>query len=110
MLGSAHRQNIPSDGDLEAKYRLQCGYLNSFHEGFQGHIFISVRPKVKLDMLKAFDLEKSFDIHLYPPTSTHPPPIHHPTGLLNQVGNQYLLPIFTSPTWNQKSGFPLPLL
>ena len=73
VLGSNYRRNIPSDRDLQARYRLQCGYLDSFHEEFQVHIFISVGPEAKLDMLNKFYLEKPFNLYLDLPTSTHPP-------------------------------------
>ena len=73
VLGSNHIRNIPSDRDQQARYRLQCGYLDSFHEEFRGQILLSVGPDAKLDMLNNFDLEKPFDLYLDLPTSTHPP-------------------------------------
>ena len=61
------RRNIPSDHDQQARYRVQCSVLDSFHTEIQGPVFLSVGPDAKLDMLQAFDLDKLFDLHLDPP-------------------------------------------
>ena len=63
------RRNIPSNHDQQARYRLQCSVLDSFHSEIQGPVFLSVGPDAKLDMLKTFDLDKPFDLHLDPPSS-----------------------------------------
>ena len=65
------RRNIPSNHDRQARYRLQCSVLDSFHSEIQGPVFLSVGPDAKLDMLKTFDLDKPFDLHLDPPSSEH---------------------------------------
>ena len=67
------RKNIPSHQDQQARYRLQCSFLDSFHSEIQGPVFLSVGPDAKLDMLKTFDLNKLFDLHLDPPSSENPP-------------------------------------
>ena len=59
-----HRRNIPSYQDQQARCRLQCSVLDSFHSEIQGPVFLSVGPDAKLDMLKTFDLNKPFDLHL----------------------------------------------
>ena len=63
------RQNIPSSHDKQARYRLQCSILDSFHSEIQGPVFLSVGPDAKLDMLKTFDLDKLFNHHLDPTSS-----------------------------------------
>ena len=67
------RRNIPSDHDQQARYRLPCRVLDSFHSEIQGPVFLSVEPDAKLDMLKTFDLDKPFNLHLDPPFSENPP-------------------------------------
>ena len=67
------RQNILSHQDQQARYRLQCSVLYSFHSEIQGPIFLSVGPDAKLDMLKTFDLNKLFGLHLDPASSENPP-------------------------------------
>ena len=64
---------MPSYRDQKARHRLQCGFLDSLPEEFQGWIFLSVGPEGKLDILNNFNLEKPFDLYLDPPTSTYPP-------------------------------------
>ena len=61
------RKNIPSHHDQQARYRLQCSILDTFHSEIQGPVFLSVGSDAKLDMLKTFDLNKLFDLHLHPP-------------------------------------------
>ena len=68
------RQNIPSNHDQQARYRLQCSVLDSFHSEIQGSVFLSVEPDAKFDMLKTSDLDKRFDLHLDPPSSDDLPP------------------------------------
>ena len=68
-----HRRNIPSHHDQQARYRLQCSVLDSFHSEIQGLVFLSIGPDAKLDMLKTFDLSKLFDLHLDPPSSENLP-------------------------------------
>ena len=67
------RQNILSYHDQQARYRLQCSILDSFHSEIQGPVFLSVGPDTKLDMLKTFDLNKPYDLHLDPPSSENLP-------------------------------------
>ena len=67
------RRNIPSNHDQQARYRLQCNVLDSFHSEIQGPVFLSVGPDAKLDMSKTFDLDKPFDLHLDPPSSDNLP-------------------------------------
>ena len=67
------RQNIPSNHDQQARYRLQCSVLDSFHSEIQGPVSLSVGPDAKLDMLKTFDLDKPFDLNLDPLSSDNPP-------------------------------------
>ena len=67
------RRNNPSHQDQQARYRLQCSVLDSFHSEIQGPVFLSIEPDAKLDMLKTFDLSKPFDLHLYPPSSENLP-------------------------------------
>ena len=66
------RQNFPSHRDQQARYRLQCSILDSFHSEIQGPVFLSLGPDAKLGMLKTFDLNKPFDLHLDPPSSENP--------------------------------------
>ena len=67
------RRNNPSHQDQQARYRLQCSVLDSFHSEIQGPVFLSIGPDAKLDMLKTFDLNKPFDLHLDPPSSENLP-------------------------------------
>ena len=67
------RRNIPSNHDQQARYRLQCSVLDSFHSEIQGPVFLSVGLDAKLDMLKTFDLDKLFNLHLDPPSSENLP-------------------------------------
>ena len=67
------RKNIPCHQDQQARYRLQCSVLDSFHSEIQGPVFHSIGPDAKLDILKTFDLNKLFDLHLDPPSSENPP-------------------------------------
>ena len=67
------RRNIPSNHDQQARYRLQCSVLNSFHSEIQAPVFLSVGPDAKLDMLKTSDLDKLFNLHLAPPLSENLP-------------------------------------
>ena len=67
------RRNTLSNHDQQARYRLQCSILDSFHSEIQGPVFLSVGPDAKLDILKTFDLDKPFDLHLDPPSSENPP-------------------------------------
>ena len=53
------RRNIPSHGDQQVRYRLQCSVLDLFHSEIQGPLFLSVGPDAKFDMLKTFDLSKN---------------------------------------------------
>ena len=66
------RRNILSNHDQQARYRLQCSVLDSFHSEIQGPVFLSIGPDAKLDMLKTFDLDKTFDLHLDPSSSKNP--------------------------------------
>ena len=67
------RRNIPSHRDQQARYRLQCSVLDSFHSEIQGPVFLSIGPDTKFDMLKTFDLSKPFDLHLDPTSSENLP-------------------------------------
>ena len=66
-------KNIPSNHDQQARYRLQCSVLDSFHSEIQGPVFLSIGPDAKLDMLKTFYLDKLFNLHLDSPSSEDPP-------------------------------------
>ena len=67
------RRNIPSDHDQQARYQFQHSVLDTFHSKIQGHVFLSVGPDAKLDMLKTFDLDKPFNLHLDPSSSENLP-------------------------------------
>ena len=67
------RENIPSHCDQQARYRLQCSILDSFHCEIQGPVFLSIGPDAKLDMLKTFDLNKPFNLYLDPTSSENLP-------------------------------------
>ena len=67
------RRNIPSECDQQARYRLQCSVLDSFHTEIQGPVFLSVGPEAKLDMFNNIDLDKPFDLHLDPSSAENPP-------------------------------------
>ena len=67
------KRNIPSECDQQARFRLQCSVLDSFHEEIQGPVFLSVGPEAKLDMFNNFNLDKLFDLHLDPPSAENPP-------------------------------------
>ena len=67
------RRNIPSEHNQQARFRLQCSVLDSFHTEIQGPVFLSVGSEAKLDMFNNFDLDKLFDLHLDPPSAENPP-------------------------------------
>ena len=67
------RRNTLSNHDQQARYRLQCSVLDSFHSEIQGPVFLTVGPDAKLDMLKTFDLDKPFNLHLDSTSSENPP-------------------------------------
>ena len=67
------RRNISSEHDQQARFRLQCSVLDSFHTEIQGPVSLSVGPEAKLDMFNNFDLDKMFDLHLDPPSAENPP-------------------------------------
>ena len=61
------RRNIPSNHDQQARYRLQCSVLDSFHSEIQGPVSLSVGPDAKFDMLNIFKF------HLDPSSSENLP-------------------------------------
>ena len=67
------RRNITSQQDQQARYRLQCSVLDSFHSEIHGPVFRNIGPDAKLNMLKTFDLDKPFDPYLDPPSPENPP-------------------------------------
>ena len=103
------RRNIPSHRDQQARYRLQCSVLDSFHSETQGPVFLSIGPDAKLDMLKTFDL------HIDPPSENPPlcrimldskdPIITTDFYLTNVEPREWILP--TSPTHNKVPTFNL---
>ena len=94
------RRNFPSNHDQQARYRLQCSVLDSFHSEIQGPVFLSVGPDAKFDMLKTFDLEKLFNLPLCRTTQDSKDPVITTDFYLTNVEpREWILP--TPPTNNE---------
>ena len=69
---SDSKRNQPSDGDRQARCKLQEEALG-FHTNFHGPIYLSIRPEAKRDIYNTFNPDRSISIHLDPPSTERPP-------------------------------------